>query len=89
MHHTPTHQPVAEPFRNSLCRDIGHNWKPTPVSNYRLCQRSKCKAAQRLHQGRWMDVTTRPATHRSGSLLCHTEQAVMTWAATEPNQQGA
>jgi hypothetical protein len=84
-----TDQPPAETFTNSLCRDLGHDWKPTPVSNFRLCQRSKCKAAQRLHQGRWMDVTTRPATHRTDHLPCHTEQATMTWAPPEPTQQGA
>ena len=89
MHHTTAHQPVAETFTNALCRDLGHDWKPTPVSNYRLCQRSKCKAAQRLHQGQWMDVATRPATHRTSPLLCQTEQAIMIWATTEPRQQGA
>ena len=88
MHHT-TNQTTAETFTNSLCRDIGHDWKPTPVSDYRLCQRDKCKAAQRFHQGRWMDVTARPATHRSGTLPCHPGQATMTWAPPEPTQQGA
>jgi hypothetical protein len=88
MYHT-TNQSATETFTNSLCRDIGHDWKPTPVSNYRLCQRGKCKAAQRFHQGRWIDVTTRPAPHRTGPLPCHTEQATMIWAATEPRQQGA
>jgi hypothetical protein len=87
MHHT-THQTVAETFSNSLCRDIGHDWKPTTVSNYRICQRAKCKAAQRLRQGQWMDATTRSAQTRTGTLPCHTEQAVMTWAPPEPNQQG-
>jgi hypothetical protein len=85
MHHTTTHQPVAETFTNSLCRDIGHDWKPTPVSNYRLCQRGKCKAAQRLYHGRWTDVTARPAR----SLSLSTEQASMTWAPPEPTQRGA
>jgi hypothetical protein len=88
MSHATDHPP-AETFTNSLCRDIGHDWKPTPVSNYRLCQRSKCKSAQRLHQGRWMDVTTRPANNRTGSLPCHTEQATMIWAPPEPTRQGA
>jgi hypothetical protein len=87
MYHT-THQMVTETFTNSLCRDIGHDWKPTPVSNYRLCQRTKCKAAQRLHQGQWMDVTARPATQRTSPLPCHTEQATMIWAP-ESTQQGA
>ena len=82
-------QPPAETFTNALCRDIGHDWKPTPVSDYRLCQRTKCKAAQRFHQGRWMDVTTRPTSNRTGPLPCHTEQVVMTWASIEPTQQGA
>jgi hypothetical protein len=88
MYHT-TRQTVAETFTNSLCCDIGHDWKPTPVSNYRLCQRSKCKAAQRFHQERWMDATTRSAKTRAAALPCSPEQAVMTWAATEPTQQGA
>ena len=86
MSHTTNHPP-AETFANSLCRDLGHDWKPTPASNYRLCQRTKCKVAQRLHHGQWMDVTTRPANHRTATLPCHTEQAVMTWAPPEPTQQ--
>ncbi len=86
MHHT-TNQTTAETFTNSLCRDIGHNWKPTTVPDYRLCQRGKCKAAQRFHHGRWMDATTRSAKHRPMSLS--TEQAVMTWVIPEPRQQGA
>jgi hypothetical protein len=84
-----TDQPVAETFTNSLCRDIGHDWKPTPVSNYRLCQRTKCKAAQRLHHGQWTNVTTQPDKNRIGTLSCHTEQTTKIWASTEPNQQGA
>jgi hypothetical protein len=88
MYHA-TDQPTAEAFTNSLCRDIGHDWKPTPVSNYRLCRRTKCKAAQRFYQGQWMDATTRSATTRTALLPCSPEQAVMTWASTEPKQQGA
>jgi hypothetical protein len=86
MHHT-TNQTTAETFTNSLCRDIGHDWKPTTVPDYRLCRRTTCKAAQRFHQGRWMNAATRPATHRSLSLS--TEQATMIWAPPEPTQQGA
>ena len=82
-------QTAAETFSNSLCRDIGHDWKTTTAPNYRTCQRAKCKAAQRFHHGRWMDATTRPAKNCTGTLSSHTEQATMTWAATEPNQQGA
>ena len=88
MYHT-TNQTVAETFTNSLCRDIGHDWKPTTVPDYRLCQRSKCKAAQRFHQGRWMDATTRSAQTRTALLPSSPQQAVMTWAIPEPRQQGA
>jgi hypothetical protein len=88
MHHT-THQTVAETFTNSLCRDIGHDWKPTAVSNYRLCQRTKCKAAQRFHQGQWMDATTRSAKNHVDTMSLYTEQVTMTWAPPEPKQQGA
>ena len=87
--HSTTDRPAAETFSNSLCRDIGHDWKTTTVSNYRLCQRTKCKAAQRFHQGRWMDATTRSTQTRTAPLPFSPEQAVMTWAAPEPRQQGA
>ena len=89
MHHTTVHQPVAETFTNSLCRDIGHDWKSASAPDYRLCQRTKCKAAQRFHQGRWMDVTAQPANNRSGTLPCHTEQVTMIWAGNDLSQQGA
>jgi len=87
MHHTTAHQPVAETFINSLCRDIGHDWKPTTAPNYRLCQRATCRAAQCFHQGCWMNAATRPAKNRT--LSPSTEQATMIWAPPEPNQQGA
>jgi hypothetical protein len=48
--------PQAEVFRNSRCRDSGHDWKTTAASNYRICQRDKCKAAQRLENGQWVSV---------------------------------
>jgi hypothetical protein len=55
MHHT-TDQPAGKPFRNSLCRDIGHDWKRTAAANYRVCQREKCRAAQRLQDGQWISI---------------------------------
>jgi hypothetical protein len=89
MRHITTHQPVEETFRNSLCRDIGHDWRATAASNYRICTRVKCRAAQYLHQGRWADATTRSAKTQAGAVSAHTEQAVTPWAAPVPTWQGA
>jgi len=48
-----------EQFQNSLCRDIGHDWRATTAPNYRVCSRGNCKAAQRFHQGTWVTVPSR------------------------------
>jgi hypothetical protein len=41
---------------NSTCRDVGHDWKTTATTNYRVCQRYKCGAAQRLQDGVWINA---------------------------------
>ena len=41
---------------NTLCRDTGHDWQHTTSETWRKCQRTDCKAAQRLHKGQWVDV---------------------------------
>lgn len=51
-----TNPQQAEHRANSLCRDVGHEWKQTAVSNYRICQRDKCRAAQRLQDGQWVSA---------------------------------
>ena len=43
-----------ESFANSLCRDLGHDWMTTAASNYRVCQRERCRASQRLVDGQWV-----------------------------------
>jgi hypothetical protein len=56
-------KPSTETFQNSLCRDIGHDWVVSTVSNYRTCQRHKCRSAQRLQDGVWINaVPGRPWT---------------------------
>ncbi len=48
---------------NSTCRDVGHDWQTTATTNYRLCQRHTCRAAQRLQDGVWINaVPERPWT---------------------------
>jgi hypothetical protein len=44
----------GEPFANSTCRDIGHDWMTTAAANYRVCKRVKCRASQRLVDGQWV-----------------------------------
>ena len=41
-------------FRNSLCRDLGHDWMTTTAANYRVCKREKCRASERLVDGQWV-----------------------------------
>ena len=41
-------------YRNSLCRDLGHDWMTTATANYRVCKREKCRASQRLVAGQWV-----------------------------------
>jgi hypothetical protein len=43
-----------EQSRNSLCRDIGHDWMTTAAANYRVCKREKCRASERLLDGQWV-----------------------------------
>jgi len=38
-------------FRNSTCRDLGHDWMTTTAANYRVCRREKCRASERLIDG--------------------------------------
>jgi hypothetical protein len=40
-------------FRNSTCRDLGHDWMTTATANYRVCKREKCCASERLVAGQW------------------------------------
>jgi hypothetical protein len=47
---------AQENFTNSSCRDTGHDWKTTAASNYRICQRDKCHAAERLEHGQWVNA---------------------------------
>jgi hypothetical protein len=47
--------PQEEAFRNTTCRYQGHEWSTT-ASNYRLCQRDKCRAAERLQDGAWVSI---------------------------------
>ncbi len=63
---------------NSLCRAIGHNFRLTTSSTYRVCGRSHCGAAQRLHNGAWIDVQPR---HKQEKY--HEPQAVLSfWQET-------
>jgi hypothetical protein len=41
-------------YRNSTCRDLGHDWMTTATANYRVCKREKCRASQRLVDGQWV-----------------------------------
>ncbi|MGH2508487.1 MAG: hypothetical protein ACRDHZ_13970 [Ktedonobacteraceae bacterium] len=45
--------------KKSLCDVAGHNWHTTTANNYRTCQYSGCRAAQRSINGQWVDVTQR------------------------------
>jgi hypothetical protein len=45
---------TPQAFRNSLCRDLGHDWMTTAAANYRVCKREKCRASQRLVAGQWV-----------------------------------
>ncbi len=44
---------TQQAFRNSTCRDLGHDWMTTAAANYRVCKREKCRASQRLVDGQW------------------------------------
>jgi len=41
---------------NRLCNETGHDWQNTTGDNFRKCNRADCKAVQRLHKGKWVDV---------------------------------
>jgi hypothetical protein len=54
----------TEQFANSLCRDVGHSWKTTLGGEYRLCDRTDCKAAERFSRGTWIPVERRTRRKR-------------------------
>jgi hypothetical protein len=86
-------QTAAEIFRNSSCCDIGHDWKATTAPNYRVCTRAKCHAAQRFHQGQWVDAPGR-ATATGPATISSKPQALplqplSIWAGNDLSQQGA
>jgi hypothetical protein len=45
---------TTERYRNSTCRDLGHDWMTTTAANYRVCKREKCRASERLMDGQWV-----------------------------------
>ncbi len=62
-------------MKKSLCETTGHDWQTTTASNYRVCLRSDCRAAQHFTGGQWIDVTQRahpqddPTLHHQFSLF--------------------
>ena len=55
---------TQQAFRNSLCRDLGHDWMTTATANYRVCKREKCRACQRLVAGQWESLASAYRQHR-------------------------
>jgi hypothetical protein len=50
--------------KQPLCEAIGHSWKPTTSPTVRKCSRSSCRLVQRLHKGRWVNVTAKQRAER-------------------------
>ena len=44
---------------NKLCLEIGHDWRATTASNFRVCGRANCHAVQLYKHGRWIAVPQR------------------------------
>ena len=53
-----------EQYPNSLCRVMGHSWQRTTSDNYRLCDRDKCHAAERLTKRGWVRVESRKRSRK-------------------------
>jgi hypothetical protein len=72
---------TQQAFRNSTCRDLGHDWMTTAAANYRVCKREKCRASQRLMDGAWVSNAKAYRFHdpvvASGSRECQPRQAAM------------
>jgi hypothetical protein len=49
-------------YKKTLCEQTGHDWQNTTASNYHVCLRSGCKAAQRFNGQTWIDATRRTTT---------------------------
>ena len=49
---------TPQAFRNSLCRDLGHDWMTTATANYRVCKRENCRASERLVNGQWESLAS-------------------------------
>jgi hypothetical protein len=66
MTHTP---------KKPLCEQAGHIWQRTAAENYRVCTRTGCTTAQRLHYGAWVTV---PTTAQRTQHAVH-EQTPVLW----------
>ncbi len=55
---------TPQAYRNSLCRDLGHDWMTTATANYRVCKREKCRASERLVDGAWESLASAYRKHR-------------------------
>ena len=53
---------ASQPWRNSLCRDAGHDWSTT-VDTYRRCQREQCRTLQRYEHGHWVTIERHRSLH--------------------------
>ena len=51
---TSRKEAAAYSFRNSLCRDIGHEWALTLADTWRWCRRDYCPISERLVNGEWV-----------------------------------
>jgi hypothetical protein len=49
---------MTHTLKKPLCEQAGHLWQRTTVNTYRVCTRSGCTTAQRLHRGTWITVPT-------------------------------
>jgi hypothetical protein len=62
-----SHSSQRKILTNSLCHDVGHDWKSSLGTTYRLCQRKDCRLAQRLVDGTWREIATRRRSRQSQS----------------------
>ena len=45
---------IKVPSANSTCRHCGHDWMSTTAANWRVCKRERCRASERLVNGKWV-----------------------------------
>lgn len=75
---------MSKKYPNSLCKTQGHEWRTTASARFRVCARERCRAAERLDGGQWVDATV--STYPSHNPLARQMQRAHQAKPEQPRQ---